>query len=136
MEENINVAYGIYQENGHEHPRAYYRGKFNQETGIMKVWKPMNIPQKLLDYLRTKYYKKIFYLKYWKTGLPFTVGYQEIKTEDDYIYKLWTVAVLHPKDNFNKKIGRMIVTGRIKKLGEVENYCPIYSTIERKTPEK
>lgn len=53
--------------------------------------------------------------------VEFTLGFEEQEDSTE----LSAIAIKHPRDNFNKKIGRKIVEGRIKRMkGEIEGREP------------
>lgn len=78
----------------------------------------IDIPDPIKHYIRKL--RDRWSRKYEVKYIPFTVGIDEESGVAD-------VAVVHPKDHFNRKIGNKIVTGRIKRmLGKIrEPYNPI-----------
>ena len=67
----------------------------------------------LLEEKRKKWKKKI---------VEYTVGY-------DRETKIWAIAIVHPRDNFNRKIGARIVKGRITRIKIGKTYDELPRTL-------
>ena len=91
--------------------KAYYRNTENR----------MELPKKFTDLLRQKYWKfrdvkfKTLFKNVDLTGLEFTVAYKILDEIDGAEWRIWAIAICHPKyDEFRKRVGSNIVKNRIK----------------------
>ena len=94
---------------------------FNRMTIIKKREKYIPIPLKFSELLKEKSEK-------WNQGtIEFTVAH-------DLENETWSIAIVHPRDSFNKKIGYKIVTGRLRRmLDKIKPYKVIPRTIYQLT---
>lgn len=96
------------------------KGFNHKDKKLNPYLKEIFIPDRFIDYIKeliARWNLKFVYnpfLSIWKTD--FTLG---IYTTDNT--KIYVIAVVHYKDQFNKKIGIKIIEGRIKRmLGDLE----------------
>lgn len=97
-EEGVKISHGVVDLNG-------YWGSGAHTIHYRNSKKPLKIPQRFIDYIKHKTVRWITD-KYSRCPVEFTIG-------TDGVYK--AIALVHPKDNFCRKIGRNIVVGRIKR---------------------
>ena len=103
MNDKIKIMHGIYDPSLHFYP-------FIRNTNPRII---ITMSNKMAIYLWDKITKKVKHLE-------FTFGL-------DPINNIETIALVHPKDQFNRKLGCKIVIGRIKRMrGEIRKpYDPI-----------
>ncbi len=74
----------------------------------------LNLPEKFINLL------KHFSISTKRDKLEFSDAYDD----EDHI---WAISIVHPKDIFNRKIGRNIVDGRVLRMkGLIPNRKPYY----------
>ena len=105
--ETIHINHCVYAFNTLTVPRS----NWNFKTKNIKDsdWKYVPLPLRFRNLLHDKQ------TKWQKEIIEFTVGHAPEAG-------IWALAIVHPKDNFCKKIGRKIVEGRIKRV--IENKKP------------
>jgi len=121
----IEIYHLIYYRKGgnkNSYARIIYRKNWNfqfmeeKNSGNTNLW----IPYALQELLH-KFYNKWFYvpdIHNSRDFIEFTLGL-------DKEAHLFSIALKYPCDNFNKKIAREIVSGRIRRMkGEIEGREP------------
>lgn len=82
-----------------------------------------DVPAKFRQLLEEKWHEHLYYVENpfeWNGQLEFTFTRDEESN-------ICSIAIVHPKDHFSRKIGNKITTGRIRRMkGDVKKY--IYDT--------
>lgn len=118
----IEIYHLIYFREGgikSQYARITYRNNWDfKKNEQKKKMTNQRIPYPFEELLDDQYDKNFLILDIRACFLEFTIGFD--KKED-----LWAIAIKHPRDNYNKKIGRAMVEGRIKRMkGEIEGREP------------